>query len=253
MRIDEINREDVDRVIEIDRSLLDEQASLYFLDMSGLAREGEKFDRMRERGFEIRERILDRIKVRAILSRVSPSGFSGNILSVGDVQLICDTFEDLDLSKIKEVYLYILTAGAVELLDEPIMNQLYSEFWGTSYVDSGREYLRQVLLAEYGQRHGVCEEVSISDSFGPGYFGMEMQEMEKFFQVLAAEKIKVSLKSSSLLLPLKSCAGLYVIGDEHMQMPGIDCGACLGTLTGCQFCNASVRKLKKCNRMGANF
>lgn len=251
--MEEINHKEEGRVVAIERSLLDEQASQYFLEMSGLAREGEKFDRMRERGFEIRERILDRINVRAVLSKVSSTGFSGNALSVNGIQLICDTFEDLDLSKIREVYLYILTAGAVELLDEPIMDQLYSEFWGTSYVDAGRDYLRQKLLEEYRQRHENHQDVSISDSFGPGYFGMEMQEMEKFFQVLPAEKVSVSLKSSNLLLPLKSCAGLYVIGEGNMQMPCIDCGACLGTLTGCQFCNARVRKLKKCNRIGANF
>lgn len=250
--MNEMKHEEKERVVEINRSLLDEQASQYFLEMSGLAREGEKFDRMRERGFEIREQILDRIKVRAVLSKV-PAGFSGNLLSVGDVAFVCDAFEDLDLSKIKEVYLYILTVGAVELLDEPIMNQLYSEFWGTSYVDAGRDYLRQMLLQEYHQTYGELDAVTISDSFGPGYFGMDMQEMQKFFQVLPSEKIDVSLKSSNLLLPLKSCAGIYLVGEGTAQMPDIDCGACLGTLTGCQFCNASVRKLKKCNRIGANF
>ena len=139
----------------------------------------------------------------------------------------------------------MLTAGECFFSsEENIMDFLYADIWGTNYVDAGIELLKEKLQEDLKTRFSVEEgkENYLSDEFGPGYFGMPVIETKKFNEILDGSQIGVKVKESGLIIPQKSCSGLYlVLNDRNIKFEK-DCLKCKGTVSGCQFC-----KIKKQN------
>ena len=148
---------------------------------------------------------------------------------------------------VEGIYFYMLTAGECYFSsEENIMDFLYADIWGTNYVDAGIELMTDKLKEDMEKRF-EGRQVYLSEEFGPGYFGMPVIESKKFFRVLDADAIGVWVKDSGLMIPQKTCAGLYLV----LNRPGIkaepECMRCHGNASGCQFCavRAKLREQKQ--------
>ena len=158
-------------------------------------------------------------------------------------QLHFDYLSQIPQEAIEGVYCYMLTAG--EICSEAsidIMDQIYLDMWGTSYIETGVSYLTEEhIRKEMKERFG--EGVSLSPSFGPGYFGMPVEEMKFFFTVLDGAEIGVALTDSGVMVPQKSCVGFYLVYNRGDIQVDSSCKTCLGNAGGCRFC--SIRREKQ--------
>lgn len=214
----------------------------YFMKICGLNREGEKYRRMLKQGMDIKEMLRDRVEIRAVVSSFSGSSIRGNSAVLNGITFECNAFQRLDPEHIRGVYAYILSAGIYELdNDDSILDQLYADIWGTAYVDAGLE-----ILKRFAEKHlrETCEspEITVLDSFGPGYYGMDVSQVGKFFKLLDGSKIGVKAKSNSLMLPLKSCSGFFVGVDDKTALPASDCKSCRAEYKNCAFCQATIKQ-----------
>lgn len=220
-------------IISFKQEEMDEKARQYFMAISGFNRNPAKFQDKLEQALDLREKIRPRIHPQIILSRFNQGELEGETLKIGDIHLHCKALGQLQPSHITDIYLYILTVGDVYWNQGPTINMLYGDMWGTSYVDTSRDRLHE-LVAQDAKSRGA---LAVSDSFGPGFYGMPVSEIPKFFQVLPAEKIGVTLLESALMLPLKTIAGIYVAVNEPGFLPGADCKSCLNPGVHCEFCH----------------
>jgi hypothetical protein len=85
-------------------------------------------------------------------------------------------------------------------------------------------------------------DLYLSESFGPGYFGMPLEEGKTLFSLLGDETAGVSQKASGLLLPEKSCMGLLLVYNRPGIKVSAACEKCLGSRGGCQFCEKRMTK-----------
>lgn len=218
-------------VIRIHIDDVDPLATDYFAKICGFNREGPKYKRLTDMGMAVKERLKDKVEIRAIVSSFQKEVILGNTAVINGVTFVCNAFEQIEVESILEIYAYILTAGIYELEeDEPIMNQLYADIWGTSYVDAGLEVLKNIL-----QKDGIL------DSFGPGYYGMEVTQVGKFFKILDGDKIGVQVRNNSLMIPLKSCTGFLISVDDETKLPASDCKSCQSEYKNCIFCQAVIK------------
>jgi hypothetical protein len=231
------------QVIRITVEEADRYATDYFINICGFRnREGEKFKRMMDHGMRIREQIADRIDMRAIVSSYDGGVMSGNTARLGDVAFVCNAFEQLNQDSVLKLYAYLFTAGVFELSDDdPVIDQLYADIWGTAYTDAGLEVLKERLKGDY-DAEASGGEAHILNAFGPGYYGMDVDQIGAFFEVLDGGKIGVKARTNSLMLPLKSCAGFHVIVGDNTRLPSADCESCRSDHSGCEFCQAVIRK-----------
>jgi len=243
----------------------DRYAPDYFINICGLRnKEGEKYKRMLDHGMQIRERIVDRIDMKAVVSSFDGSVISGNKVVIGDTVFVCNAFEQLNQESIEIIYAYLFTAGSFGLSDDdPVIEQLYADIWGTAYTDAGLEVLKHRLKAEFDKsRSGLSggdelssggngksgkdgkdgKEPVILDPFGPGFYGMDVDQIGLFFNVLDGDKIGVKARTNSLMLPLKSCAGFFVIVNDNTKLPSADCKSCRADHRGCEFCQAVIKR-----------
>ena len=125
--------------------------------------------------------------------------FNGKI-TIEDVELTCNYFEQIPAECVEGVYFYMLTAGECYFSsEENIMDFLYADIWGTNYVDAGIEVMtEEYIKADMAERFGE-KEVYLSEEFGPGYFGMPVIETKKFFKIMDGGLINVKVKDLSLI------------------------------------------------------
>ncbi len=214
----------------------------YFLKICGLDREGEKYRRMREQGMEIKKMLSDRVEIKAIISSFPGSSIQGNLAVLSGIGFECNAFQRLDPEHVTGVYAYILSAGIYELDNEdPIMDQLFADIWGTAYVDAGLEILKKYVEKDLQETCGNSD-ITVLDSFGPGFYGMDVNQVGKFFELLDGDKIGVKARSNSLMLPLKSCSGFFIGVDDKTSLPASDCKSCRSEYKNCAFCQAKIKQ-----------
>lgn len=213
---------------------VDSIAEDIFSKRAGLEREGSKIERMREAGFSVRDSIEERINLKGESAFLGRGEFTleGDELVISDVRLKCRAFELLNKDSIYGVYLYACTAGDYDLPDRELMEQLYADMWGGAYADA----LRILMENRFRQKSGD-EGLKLSESFGPGFYGMDVSETVKFAEILDFKEMGISLNSSGIMIPVKSCAGLFfTVGQGYSGTGAVECRACLGNHQSCRLC-----------------
>lgn len=215
----------------------------YYLKTCGLEERADSpcHARMLARSSTVLGDILPQISLRALTRRFSGDCLSGETLTLDGVPFECRAFGRLEPARIHAVYPYILTAGDIRLETDNVSDRLFADIWGTSFTDAGVELLERVLSREN-------EGYALSSSFGPGFFGMDVTMLERFFSILDVSRIGVTLRSNCLLLPLKSCAGFFISLMDEWMLPTRDCESCFGNPGGCRFCKNYVPPHKNGNR-----
>lgn len=226
------------KVIHIQRDDIEDRAEEYFIKGSGLTRPGAKFDKMRRRAAAIREEIRERVQIQCLVSYYEdPPVFEG-CLRIEEVDFLCPPFGLLEPGQVKGAYGYLMTGGDFYLEEREIMDQLLADIWGTAYVDAGRDTLRDLLIQDCHQRFpDQREDLCLSDSFGPGYYGMKTQDTLKMLSILEGTAIGVACRESGVMVPLKSCTGIYLVADSSALLPDMECETCLGNTGNCRLCN----------------
>ncbi|MDR1572346.1 MAG: hypothetical protein LBS32_07460 [Clostridiales Family XIII bacterium] len=159
----------------------------------------------------------------------------GGALEISGVRLECAAFAQLDASRVggAAVYAVSLSLGGAAAA-ESVSEAFYEDLWGNAYVCAGVEALRERLAGECG--------AGLSDSFGPGYYGMDISQMKKLALLLDFGRIGARVEESSMISPLKSCAGLFFLLRGEIGMPEPSCISCAGDRGGCAFCSRNGQK-----------
>lgn len=199
-----------------------------FIETSGIMKEGRKYQRMQKDAFNIRKVIEDRIQLQSIYLFSDDVVMHGREAEIAGKIFYCSAFEQIDPGAVKGVYLYAAAAGRFDYPDDPVMNQLYADIWGSAFTDAIRIMLKQEIE----------KETLLSDSFGPGFYGMDVTSMDTIDELLDFSRIDVKLHNNRILVPMKACAGMYFAVDETYEKLDEACLACMGNHASCRLCQA---------------
>ena len=225
-----------DRILQLNEAELYPIAKKYFMDYSGLDASKEKHRRMISTAEKVRLDGLLGINVRAVVSRWDGECISNGKLVKEGTALECRAFSQIPDGSVKQIYAFAVTAG--ECLyndDDPITNQLFADTWGTTYVDVARMLLEKAFKEEMALNF-KGQNVSLSAHFGPGFYGMPITENITLCRLLSADSIGIHTKDNGLMIPLKSCSGLYFATCDTRSLPKQSCEQCVGNAAGCAYC-----------------
>lgn len=221
-----------------------DRAEKYFISTCGFDFSREKHQRMMKDGLKARTEGVEGIDIKALVSSFNADVFRDNKIIIGESEFNCKAFEQIAPESILEIYGYIITAG--ELIysdDDNILKQLYSDIWGTAYTDSGRDLLEDYLIDYSKERFkGTSgKDFFLTNSFGPGFYGMETSQTKDFFEVLHGDKIGVEVRDTGVMVPLKTCTGFYMTVNDKASIPSPDCQDCISANKSCEFCGVRSR------------
>lgn len=158
--------------------------------------------------------------------------------SFGKQEIFCTVLERIDRSKITEGYLYAFHAPDFPVEEvSSLLSQYYLETFQIACMDVVREWVRDYLA----RKHSVTSPHYCSDSFGPGYYGMELSAVEKLTDVMDPADAGISCEDG-MLQPMMSLVGLYLISTEDILSDCGDCAGCIGQKEGCRFCANYVKR-----------
>lgn len=208
-----------------------------FIKTCGFDLSTDKHQRMMKMGLKVREDGIDGINIQALTSFYGPEVYQDGKIVIDGVEITCNYFEKIPKESIEGVYFYMVTVGECHFSsEENIMDFLYADIWGSNYVDAGIDLLKEKLRDDIKDRFGKDNNFCLSDEFGPGYFGMPVIESKKLFEILDGNSIGVWVKESGLMIPQKTCAGLYIVLNDPALKAEPECMQCHGNAAGCKFC-----------------
>jgi len=206
-----------------------------FIRVCGFRPDSEKHKNMLDAATSIRELGVDKIKIRALLAAFEPDVLKDDYIEIDGVRLHCDSVYLMEKEKIHKVLFYMVTVNECGCESEQILDRVYADFWGTAYVDSAFELFKQEITGRYIDNEK--QKFELSEAFGPGYYGMPTEEIKTFFKILDGDKIGIRCHESCVMLPIKSCAGLFLVLEEGAKMPEKCCESCVGNKSGCRHCS----------------
>lgn len=210
-----------------------ETAKDYFFKIAATAGNKNSYEKMCCNGMELLPEIYKRIHLKCAYVCGDTFEVEKNMIRIGNYEFQCNVMEKLDLKNIKKIYAYVATSGNYHCPSDTLSEAYYADTWGTAYINAVRDYLRS-----YFSKLNVGGFVL--DSFGPGYYGMPLEEVKQFFQMINTDGIGVSCKTNGLMLPLKSVVGLNLVMAETVDTDIRDCETCIGDVCGCEFCKSNT-------------
>lgn len=230
---------------EIHKDLLNAKAQEYFVKSAGLTDESDKSKRMLKDANEIKNEIEESMRIKVAVSFFSDFEVHEDTLTIERVSFKCNPFSLLCQKNVRGVYLYVITAGDYCFEDRGIVDQVYADLWRTSYLDAGRNVLKKILLKDYCGKTSdkgnilkeAFEDATITDSFGPGFYGMKPKDIMKIVQLVDSAGIDVECNESGIMSPIHTCAGIYLLIEPGVLFLGEECETCLGSRMNCNICN----------------
>lgn len=221
-------------VFKPDKGRCIELAEEIFLNFFGMNRSGKKYDKMRHNALCARKEIEDSLCIKGLYQYFDNIEVRGKDVLINNYVFSCNGFEQLNPESIEGAYIYALSAGDFSASKESTSTQLYLDMWGTAFTDAGR-----LLLKEQFSSTG-----RVSDSFGPGFYGMDLIAMETINQLLDFGSIGIKLHKNQILTPLKACVGIIFMVNESYVEIGHECIHCKGTHISCSLCEIYKRMPK---------
>lgn len=199
-----------------------------FLKETGLDSDDPKYEGMRSDAFDALDQVKPGIDIRATYTYYNKMEFrlSGDKLIAAGTQISCPAFAQIAGDSIYGLYVYGLSAGDYTLKAHDGMAQIYADLWGNAFTDAARDMLIQEL-----QNFHV-----LSDSFGPGFYGMDIKEILNIRRLVDLSAAGISITDNGLMRPAKSCAGIFFCVNSKYRRLNSACQTCLGNGGGCRFC-----------------
>lgn len=229
-------------IIKIPTGQLDLQADELFIQNCGLREGNEKHKKMYQTGKTVLDAGRDGIKVTAIVSCFPGYVYKNHRIQIDGINMTCPAFTKISDENVQAVYFYMITAGECTCHEtEPISKRLFADIWGSAYVDAGRIALGDIIrkhATEYIKEIGASGGF-VSNSFGPGFYGMNTAENRKLHEILSGQRIGVNVRDTGIMLPMKTCSGIYLVVSDAGELPKKSCISCEGNSKGCALCHAN--------------
>lgn len=226
------------KIVRFNVNDINEAARAEFRKTAGFEDGNKKHQRMAAQAEDILQDCTKDIQPTAIYAAYGPEVLQGDTAVLDGITIKCNAFARLDPARVVKLYPYILTAGDIPFDNDNTLHMLFADMWGTAYTDAAVEALKEHLAKDAQNASGAA---GVS-SFGPGYFGMEMNSIQQFFDLLDGGAIGVEVRSNCYMIPQKSCCGFMVAVQDAAALPPGDCENCIGGKGGCQFCRNNPTK-----------
>jgi hypothetical protein len=219
------------QLIQLDKELAKETAHKAFEDMCGYNKGKPASKKIVEKSLKSLNDIYSQIDIQAVVSEYEGTCVKGADLMLEGQTFVCDALKQIPAGDVDRVYIYLLTSGEPDSGESSILSKVYYDMWQNAYMDAGQEMLGQHL-----QQFACNQGRYVSDTFGPGFFGMEASQLKQFFAILDGDKIGVKLLESGFMFPQKSFAGFFLVTRSKQNLLANSCEHCLSPGKTCMYC-----------------
>ena len=161
-------------------------------------------------------------------------GISGNQFRFGEDSLSCDVLREFSACQVKNVLVYLITCSEESFRHYDI-GELNYHLIQNACIDLAREVVLK-NLSQYAKKEQNEEEpVWMTKAFGPGYYGMPVEEGRKLHKLVDGEQIGVAYQGT-MMVPMKSSIGFAFSYQAREQVKVNACDYCQASIKDCNYC-----------------
>lgn len=206
----------------------------YFMKMCGFHKDLEKNKTHMKESIALRDPWKDQWSPHLILSSYSSDCIQEGSFCFGESRIDCQVLHRIPKEEILRVFVYGMCLEEMEQKKEmDFLESFYLDTWMTALIDAGRDwtgnYIRSIL------KQSDSRDVFVTDSFGPGFYGIGIEAVSDWMKIIDGEKIGLKLYHG-VLNPPKSNVGIYLALSKETALPNKDCSSCLSGRQTCEFC-----------------
>ncbi len=157
-----------------------------------------------------------------------------NQLILSDNTFYCDVFKEFSSCQITSGMAYLISCSQ-DSYEQIGSGELNYHFIQNSCIDLVRDIVMQNFKLFTKNEYDEAEQIAYTKGFGPGYFGMPVEEGKKIHKLLHGEQIGVRYKGD-MMYPLKSSIGLAFSYKGKNEVCLNPCDYCEATGEHCMFC-----------------
>ena len=183
------------------------------------------------------DKIIKGKKINILLKEIDESTVTPEGFIFGDEKIKCSALEkmNIDAGDVESAYLY--TFGIREIDENKLSGcSLLEKYYVESLMIAATDVLREWLRKYIERKHSVRQKRYVTDSFGPGFYGMDISAVPKLVSLIGGEKVGVTVDESGNMHQVKSCIGIYLVTKKEYGGRIKDCTFCIGNNAGCAFC-----------------
>lgn len=150
----------------------------------------------------------------------------------GDQKIDCTVLHRIAKSNVLGGYFAAFHAPINEKMEQSLLSQYYIENWQNALLDACRDWTRDYIQ----RRESVRSPRYVTDSFGPGFYGMSIDYLADFVALSNAGAAGITLSKEGHMLPAKSIVAIYLVLQKPLDFVIEDCSSCIGGETGCGNC-----------------
>lgn len=186
------------------------------------------------------EKFFSRKKVQILLKQIDESVVTTEGFVFGSEKIKCNALEKMNVKTgdIDAAYLYTFGIKEIdeeELKDSSLLEKYYTECLMIAATDILRDWIRKYIE----RKHSIRHKKYVTDSFGPGFYGMDITSVPKLVKIIKGDKAGVSVDDKGNMYPAKSCIGIYLVTKKEYGERIRDCAFCVGNKGGCAVCRGN--------------
>lgn len=159
---------------------------------------------------------------------------SGKQLRFGGASVSCDVLKEFSTCKVKSAFVYLITCHPDSFRRYEIGEMNY-HFIQNACIDLAREMILKNCRLYTNNGEDAKESIWTTKAFGPGYYGMPIEEGRTLHKLLDGERIGVSYQGS-MMTPLKSSIGFAFSYEAKEQVMVNACDYCQAAVKECNYC-----------------
>ena len=193
--------------------------------------------------------------------------FRGDALIISGQAFSCNQFTNIDKNSIKHCVFYLIAIKS-SFKAPNFKAEFYQNLWGNAYLSAALGWLKACIHNIYFVYQGTetyqllnitgvnpkkirvstdpinpdaaSKRVHSTDVFGPGYYGTDLDDMNKISKILNFSKAGVELNESGIMNPPMSIAGFYILTEDKDRLQPSCCLSCVGSRRSCRYCNKEI-------------
>ena len=151
-------------------------------------------------------------RVEVLLQPFDKSCVQDGKFQFGGQEIRCNVLERIDRSQVENGYIYAFHAPDINVDEgESLLAKYYLEVFQIACMDVCRQQIQDYLE----RKHSVLQKQYCSPSFGPGYYGMDIDAVPKLISFLEADTVGVKWQEDKLY-PIMSLVGVYLISKGEL-------------------------------------
>ena len=217
-----------EKVLCVSEKNIRQRAEQFFWGMSGFSKDNPPSSYQLEEIKAVWIDIRKQINVHILVKKVDNYRLEEVSMWIEAEQIPYNLPISLYQETVQGIILFLVTIEDISTDGKRVMEQLYTQIWQNAYLDAAREWIKEWVAEKEG-----C---FVSQSVAPGFYGIDVEYVKYFVQLLQGEKVGITVTNEGYMIPEKTVVGMYFLLHEDLNIFGKRCKSCPAQGKNCEFC-----------------